>query len=287
MVSSFLNSKVAFAAWLAIVLAGCSRNEPVPEVEEATRVQVDRCRKILESQIHVPLDHERRVELRAVYDEVMKAYRERDVATLRDWERRLPALVAKDGGESFDEIEDPVSRTLIEILCRRGGKLEEYSDVDSFERDMESEIALARLWGDSCRTRKDIGGFFAELEADVYDRLVTYRKMFKASGLPDLERAADKFVGQWCAHVDSESGYTRMVLDYLVARNTLWGWRTMEDYSISWNAVVSNTVDQVVRPLLRVGYSPKWLKEYERIPEPNWSAIRNLLDGNVIQGGHR
>ena len=276
--SLLLNYRIGASVGLALALTwlGCSREQSVQGADRATCERIEHCETVLKRPAYVSPDYDRRVELRAIYGEVMKAYHDRDIAVLREWERRIPALVEKDGGDLFDEIEGPVYRTLFEIFRPGvpGCALGEYADADSFARDTAAALSLARLWGDSCRRRKRFSPFFSDLEANVYRQLAAYHGRFKAQGREDLGRLSDMFLQEWEDRIDSDEGYTKSVLDYRVARSTLSAWQVIERHSDSWDSVVSNEVLRTVHPLLRVGYRPKWLKSYEHVPEPDWETVK-------------
>ena len=261
---------------LELTWFGCSREQVVPGTDRATLERIEYCEAVLRRSAYVSPDYDRRIELRAVYDGVMKAYHDRDIDRLRELERQVPALVEKTGGDLFDEIEGPVYRTLFETYrpSINGCALSEYSDAGSFARDTAAALSLARLWGDSCRRRKSFPPFFPDLEANVYRQLAAYRGRFKALGREDLGRLADMFLREWQERIDSDEGYTKSVLDSRVARSTLSAWQVIERHSDSWDSVVSNEVLRTVHPLLRVGYRPKWLKSYEHVPEPDWETVK-------------
>ena len=275
MVSLVLNSRMFAFACLASALtwSGCSRDNAVRQPDKATQVLIEHCQDVLRRPVQVPPSDDRQAELRAVYGEIVRAYRARDVQTLRDWERRLPEVVVGDGGAAFWKEEKPVFRILFETYCLRES-LSEYADAESFIRDVESELALVRIWGNSRRVQKDLEKMFGELEARVYGRLVAYRDEFGRRGRADLERVADKFVREWCERIDSDEGYTKTLMDYMIANEMLWGWELIEKMNITWDTVVSGAVQQVTAPLARVGYRPRWLGDYDHVPEPNWKEIK-------------
>ncbi len=275
MVSRVLNVRIFALACLVSVLTwtGCSRDNAAYRPDKATQELIEHCRDVLRPAPCEPLSDERRIELEAVYCEILRDYRARDIQALRDWERRLPKLVAKDGGDALRKLEEPVSRILFETFTFRPD-LVEYANATNFIRDTESEIALARIWGDSRRARKEFGTFWGELDARVYLRLAAYRQKFTELELVDCERHASKLMREWCARIDSDEGYTKTLMDYRIAKDMLWGWKLMDEMNITWDAVVSSAVQQTTAPLVRAGYRPKWMGDYDHVPEPNWKEVK-------------
>lgn len=153
-------------------------------------------------------------------------------------------------------------------MAEEGKPLPNPLDEVSLAKYLETERALLCLYGDVNSRRKSYGHVYATLEAGYYRRLRRLREIFKTSGHPDLVACVERFISEWVEQVESPNGYTRILAEYYLAIEKETAYMAMIDNNIDWQSCIRGVVVSSAGFLVRAGYTPKWLSEIERTPEP-------------------
>ena len=88
-----------------------------------------------------------------------------------------------------------------------------------------------------------------------------YKKKFAKEGLSELEKSADKFISYWISFIESDNGFTKRCAEFIVARNELIKFIRPDKAETREESLRS--ARSFVTGLIRCGYRPKWLKQFE------------------------
>lgn len=215
------------------------------------------------------LEDGRRAVLESVFEELARAYADGRHEVLRDWAKKLPDMVMDVADGDFREVAKPVSCIVDDlVLLDKGAQATTPVRAEDFMRRMKTECAVLRLYGEMRVKRKDLGTVFCLLESAQYKRLVRFRDKFRGEGDTDLEACAERLVSEWIEQIESPNGYTRILAEYYLAIEKETAYMAMTYNDIDWQGCIRGVVASSAGFLVRAGYTPKWLSEIERTPEP-------------------
>lgn len=215
------------------------------------------------------LEDGRRAVLEPIFEELARAYTDCRFEVLCDWAKKLPNMVMDIADGDFREVAKPVLRIVDDLVLLDVGKPVSIPlQAEDFVRNMKTECALLRLFGEMRVKRKDLGTVFSLLESARYKRLVRFRDKFGGEGRRDLEACAERLVSEWIEQIESPNGYTRILAEYYLAIEKETAYMAMIDNDIDWQSCIRGVVVSSAGFLVRAGYTPKWLSEIERTPEP-------------------
>ena len=134
--------------------------------------------------------------------------------------------------------------------------------VKDFDEYVRRGMELTIFWGNTFLRRGDYEGPVAFIDTSVLRQLLSYKRKFHSEGLSDLEENADIHIDEWCRQIECEMGFTRQFMWYQVDlqwRNYKEGMWTVDQLS-EWSK-------RYAKGLVQLGYTPKWLSEFDDLSE--------------------
>ena len=90
------------------------------------------------------------------------------------------------------------------------------------------------------------------------DAIKKYVDRFHVEGKRDFEAVARGFLDKWIEHIESERGFTRWYARCLMAAYEI----SIAEGEFTRESAV-RSVRKAATPLIRLGYTPKWLEEFK------------------------
>ena len=123
---------------------------------------------------------------------------------------------------------------------------------------MQVSLAAVRFYGETEVRRKNGDPFPAGVECLALGVLQKYCKKFHDEGRGDLEKAAERYLELWIARIESIDGLTRQCVWQAMRKNTIYNKVVFPGHEWTDDQGVLH-IRQIVRGLIRSGYTPKWL----------------------------
>ena len=205
-------------------------------------------------------------EIAVVFTRMAEAYRHGDRDALLACMNELPDVATNIQDCVFAKLAAPVTDTLELDFLGLDGRiphgLKDFDSIQEFESYVRINLDVALFIGNIYLKRTQYDGPVAYLDSAVLKQLLLYKEKFHAGGQADLEKIADKVVDEWHEQIESENGFTRQYMWFQV--DLQWatyneGVRTVEQ--------LSNFVKPYATGLIRLGYTPKWLSEFDDLSE--------------------
>ena len=206
--------------------------------------------------------------LRAIYHDIQVAYTNNQVEAMT----RAMACVSN----RVDNIPDAVYRELAggieDLFCMQFRACKPRSAFDSLA-DFENFVALhtkmALFLGNYSCKRNDYGFVqTAWLEYGTFEVLKRYVDQFHDEGKKDFEAIAQKYLDNWIEHIESDQGFIRRHAHFNMDMSRIAvqvGW-------ISLSGARGGALSGAV-PLIKLGYTPKWLDEFYDADELRLKSI--------------
>ena len=210
-------------------------------------------------EIHLTPDQSN--ELKVVFLQVRAAYDRGDSEAMQKWMGALPGCVTNMPVAMFHSLAKPV-RDILTSDFLNPRSLHDFGNVKAFERYARMSVELAVFWGDIYLTRECYDSPVSFLDGSVLRQLQCYKRKFHSDGRADLESSADAAIESWYGHIESENGFLRRYMWYQVELYRLGfkrGEMTMRE--------VSDAVKGHARRVVGLGYTPKWLSEFDDLSE--------------------
>lgn len=205
--------------------------------------------------VYVPTTAESN-ELVAAFAGIDEAYASGQVELVRQRASQIPNCVTNIADHLFlamtHSYESRFSREFLD-----DGQVADYSDVKKLSRYLQLNIEVARLMGCLRVRRKGYSGCLRILDSRVLERLYCYRDKYIQEGRLDMQCCVMQHVNEWIDQIESEDGFTRR---YMLFQLSLQYPRVVKgDWSYEY---LLTTMRQEAGSLLKLGYTPKWLKEF-------------------------
>ncbi len=194
-------------------------------------------------------------ELSQAFLQVVEAYTNGSISTLRRRMAEIPPLATNVGDFAYIEIVRPFLRSLDdEFLSPHGMK--NFSSAEEFAESMRLNIEAVRFLGDLALRRGAYSGSLIWLDKSVLRRLMQYRDRFRRENRSDMEARAEEFIAEWETLIESPGGFTRNYMRMQIALQH----RHIEEGGWT-HEMLFHSVRQFAIGLLKSGYKPKWLDE--------------------------
>jgi hypothetical protein len=204
------------------------------------------------------VSEEKKKELADLFQKIAEAYQNENVELMREY----ISLISPDYCALPVAVRSEISAPLgFKKNFMRCDKLKSFDKVEDFERFVRLNIEAARFESDLevLMTYESDYGVGPERMLSV--RLLQYKKKFVEEGLRELEASADKFLSYWISFIESDNGYSKRWAEFIVEYNEMVEFtrstrpKTREELLYSARSSVMG--------LIRCGYRPKWLKQFE------------------------
>lgn len=197
---------------------------------------------------------------------IAEAYRRGERDVMLECIGGMPDVVTNMTDSMYRELVKPVYCPLVyEFLATRRWNpqgLKDFVSADDFTAYERINLDLTLFFGDLSLKREDYEGPLAFIDAAVLDQLLLYKKKFHDEGLLDFEMAADGFIDEWSRQIEAENGFTRQIMWFQVDLNY-----ALYNEGLLTADAISARAKQFARGLLSLGYTPKWLSEFDDLTE--------------------
>ena len=196
-----------------------------------------------------------------VFARILESYENNDVEVMKASMKDIPCIVTNMKEKVFAELKGPLCEALQNRFIGWQTPLE-FADVESLDVYLESSIELTIFLGNIALKREDFGAM-----VDIYDwlvlrRLLQYKNKYHDQGDKRFEACVDKFIEEWHRQIESENGFTRQSMWFQVDLQ----WPLY--YDGTWTLEkLTNWVKDRATPLVNLGYTPKWLSEFDDLSE--------------------
>lgn len=211
--------------------------------------------------VRVPLTLEQSNEVASVYGRISFSYERGELAEMLKWINAMPDVVTNMPDRVFAILSQPVSSALLNGFLNPDHMMD-FASVKDFDEYVRRGMKLTIFWGNTFLRRGDYEGPVAFIDTSVLRQLLSYKRKFHSEGLSDLEENADIHIDEWCRQIECEMGFTRQFMWYQVDlqwRNYKEGMWTVDQLS-EWSK-------RYAKGLVQLGYTPKWLSEFDDLSE--------------------
>jgi len=195
------------------------------------------------------------------FNEIVASYRKGDISAMRTRIAEMPDVVSNMTEKAF------VGPAFAAVHAMEEGftmsrDLKEFATPMDFTRYCRINIEFALFVGNVFLTREDYESPMSQLDFRVLEVLLRYKDDFHVKGRMDLERSVDGFISEWESQIESENGFTRQYMWYQV--DLQWPCYNDGDWTLTQ---LSDWAKRYAKGLIRLGYTPKWLSEFDDLSE--------------------
>lgn len=209
----------------------------------------------------IPITSEQSNEVAKVFASILDSYQSQDIEGMKTAMKNVPGIVTNMQGKAFIQLSRPLSVALDEHFLWCQSPME-YSDVDGLSAYLRSNLELTLFLGNVALEREDFGTMVDMYDALVLSRLLSYKKLYSEQGFGELEKCVDGFIEEWHRQIESENGFTRQCMWFQVDLQ----WPNYNEGR--WSAAqLSQFVKKFAGKLVSLGYTPKWLSEFDDLSE--------------------
>ena len=194
------------------------------------------------------------------FADILKAYGYGDWKSMKAYMDNVPDVVTNMHDKVYLKLRYPLRAALDEYFLNVKSPLE-FPDVESLDKYLRVNIELVLFLGNMEQRR---GDYESGLRYDylVLDQLNRYAKKYQDEGLECFEVCVDSFIEEWHRQIESENGFTRQYMWFQVDLQ----WPLY--YEGSWTLdKLSAWAKQYASHLIKRGYTPKWLSEFDDLSE--------------------
>ena len=138
----------------------------------------------------------------------------------------------------------------------------EFSSGLDFERFGRANMEIVRYFGNLYLRRGGDCELLFVYDSQTLKQLMRYKDMFHAKDMLDCERAADMLIAEWVEQIESKDGFTRRYMWFQVDLQ----WPRYHEGKMTIDEL-SKLVKSYADGLIRLGYTPKWLSEFDDLTE--------------------
>lgn len=217
--------------------------------------------------VRTPITEAQSNELAAVFARMAEAYAHGERVAMLACTNELPDVITNIPDRVFAQLVSPLARQLLYEFAYTDGRvpheMKDFDDAKAFESYVRINLDVALFIGNMYLKRERYDSCpLGILDAAILEQLLLYKEKFHAAERSDLEKVADGFIAEWHEQIESENGFTRQVMWFQV--DLQW-----EHYnSGAWSLEkLSEWAKKYAKHLIRLGYTPKWLSEFDDLSE--------------------
>ena len=200
-------------------------------------------------------------EIATVYRQIEEAYNCGDLEKMRLSMRALPDAATNMPDRLFGKLSLPVHDILMGDFLNPNST-REFKAVQDFERYAELNVELATFWGNVFLKREHYDGPVGFLDCAVLEKLQIYKRMFHSESRVDCEKCVDGFIDRWHDQIELPNGFLRQFMWFEVDLQ----WVRYNEGLITAEQL-SKEVKEYALGIIRLGYTPKWLSEFDDLSE--------------------
>ena len=209
----------------------------------------------------IPVTPDQSNDVAKAFAKIASGYLNGDVAEMNSGVASLPAVVTNMPDKLFATLARPVADGLKKSFLDLGYPME-FSSAEDLESYVDCSMNLAIIWGNLYLRRDVYDGPVEILDVAVLRRLLFYRDCFRQGGQREFEAVMDGFISKWHDQIESENGFTHQRMWFQV--DLQWVHCSVGEWT---PADLSAYVKSFAAPLVNLGYTPKWLSEFDDLSE--------------------
>ena len=196
-------------------------------------------------------------EVAKVFASLLAAYTNGQCVALKTSLDMVPDVVTNMPDQDFAVAVHPL-RSALKDSFMFAEKLREFDSLPDFDEYMRINLYLIRFLGDAYVRRGGECGLLYVYDSQTLGQLMRYRDMFHERGLLECEHAAEMYIAEWKDQIESENGFTRRYMWFQVDLQ----WPLYSERRMTLDGL-SRYVKSYAAGLIRLGYTPKWLSEFD------------------------
>ena len=220
-----------------------------------------KCAYRIQTPKRIPITSEQSNMVAKAFASILESYQQQDVEGMRNAMKNVHGIVTNMQRNVFIQLSRPLRVALDEYFLWRQSPVE-YSDVDVLSAHLRSNLELTIFLGNIALEREEFWTTVGIYDALVLSQLLGYKKIYSEQGSSELEKCVDCFIEEWHRQIESENGFTRQCMWYRVDA----GWTFYNDGIWTLEQLTAN-VKKGADQLVRLGYTPKWLWEFDDLSE--------------------
>ena len=209
----------------------------------------------------IPITPEQSNMVAKVFARILESYENQDIEGMNTAMECVPDIVTNMQKKVFGQLSRPLRVALREQFLERKSPMD-FSGVDKLSAYLRANFDLTLFLGNIALEREDFETMVELYDALVLSQLLNYKKNYSAQGSDELEKCVDGFIEEWHRQIESENGFTRQCMWFQVDLQ----WPNYNEGR--WSAAqLSQFVKKFAGKLVSLGYTPKWLSEFDDLSE--------------------
>ena len=200
-------------------------------------------------------------EIAVVYRLIADAYNNGELERMRVSMLNVPDAVTNMPDRLFAELSGPVGDILMGDFLNPNST-REFKTVQDFELYVQLNVELATFWGNVFLKREYYDGPVAFLDRSVLRKLMIYKGRFHSENRVDCEKCVDGFIDRWHEQIELPNGFLRQFMWFEVDLQ----WRRYNE-GLMTAEQLSKEVKEYAKGIIHLGYTPKWLSEFDDLSE--------------------
>ena len=200
-------------------------------------------------------------EIAVVYRQIVEAYNSGDLEKMLLSMRALPDAATNMPDRLFGKLSLPVHDILMGDFLNPNST-REFKTVQDFELYAQLNVELSKFWGNVFLKREYYDGPVAFLDRSILRKLVMYKDKFHSENLVDYEKCVDGFIDRWHEQIELPNGFLRQFMWFEVDLQ----WRRYNE-GLMTAEQLSKEVKEYAKGIIHLGYTPKWLSEFDDLSE--------------------
>ena len=192
---------------------------------------------------------------------ILESYENCDVEGMKASMKDVPDIVTNMKEKAFIALKGSLCNALQSRFIGLQSPME-FQDAESLGAYLRSNIELTIFLGNIALKREDFDTMVDIYDALVLKQLLNYKRKYREDGEECFESCVDKFIEEWHQQIESENGFTRQSMWFHVDL----GWPFYHDGTWSLAQLTKWVRDRADR-LISLGYTPKWLSEFDDLSE--------------------
>ena len=228
----------------------------------------------------IAIDATEQLALKSTFQDIENAYTnyqvEVMVSTLANVSNRIDCVQ----DQLFKNLQSGIARFFAVHFIQRLGRRSQFATPSDFERFLASHTQVALFIGECCCRRNDyLSGELRWVEYQTFGALKEYVDLFRSAGREEFAIVAQKFLDKWIEHVESEQGFIRRYAHFQQDMS----WPEIHLGKITPEGVRRSAIS-AASPLIKLGYTPKWLDEFFDTDELKLIAIYGDIKNAYTNG---
>ena len=207
---------------------------------------------------HKKVTEEKKREIADLFQKIAVAYKNEQVELMREYVSLMPPDYSALSVNDRREVSSPFCFKKDFMRC---DKLKSFDKVEDFERFVRINIEAALFESEFEALMKYESAYGVGPERKVLLCLLQYKKKFAKEGLCEFEASADRFLSYWTSFIESDNGFSKRWANFILDYNELIKFLRPDEAKTREESLKS--ARSSVQGLIRCGYRPKWLKEFE------------------------